>query len=548
VYVLRGLIFLSAVAMTTGCNEDGPVEPPVAPPVNTEPGSTGKCVPFAAGPNIDTCLTSEPQTTATALEGRTPDVSLPFAVDLRAPLDGCLEVHDQGRCAWQVPHAVTASMEARLCQGQSREPYARISEPHLWSWGSGDAAITDCQSGWLASGALEAVKKGTRAGGWLVGASAWPYADAAATMEAARPGPATLLADGLYGNNRGHVLQVPGHDVTALKVALSRNDTVVYAVPVHKDSGWVCTSTSGDGCRAPAAPSPAPADDCRCSCADAGSGCVECASEPHCVLGYHSLLVVGYDDTDDGTIEVLNSWSAEWGDGGYGKLSYEFITKHGLGGDYANAIDTKCTPDCTNKLCGSDGCYGSCGGCPPLEACSAAFTCESAIPGVPTGVNQFLDLADFDAILQTGMQIHTGLSPPQIAGTYIISSPQITFDDQGANLPIIPYEWSFRNQDLDGTLLVDFRSQDGSDRATGVGGFVSGANNCFSVFVAFEGSIRGCDYITPNIVTGCLEANGIREWTLGFLMKSKVGSTCNQLVPVGHRRVVRERDGFAERR
>jgi hypothetical protein len=35
-----------------------------------------------------------------------------------------------------------------------------------------------------------------------------------------------------------------------------------------------------------------------------------------------------------------------------------------------------CMPDCTGKVCGSDGCGGSCGGCPSTQACSAAGQCE----------------------------------------------------------------------------------------------------------------------------------------------------------------------------
>lgn len=40
--------------------------------------------------------------------------------------------------------------------------------------------------------------------------------------------------------------------------------------------------------------------------------------------GYHALCVVGYDDSAN-KIKFKNSWTEDWGNGGYGYLSYDFI-------------------------------------------------------------------------------------------------------------------------------------------------------------------------------------------------------------------------------
>lgn len=46
-------------------------------------------------------------------------------------------------------------------------------------------------------------------------------------------------------------------------------------------------------------------------------------------LGLHELLVVGFEDNPaqpgGGTFTVRNSWGTEWGDGGYGKVSYAYV-------------------------------------------------------------------------------------------------------------------------------------------------------------------------------------------------------------------------------
>lgn len=46
-------------------------------------------------------------------------------------------------------------------------------------------------------------------------------------------------------------------------------------------------------------------------------------------------------------------------------------------GSGGTTITPACTPLCTNKTCGSDGCEGTCGGCPPAQMCGANGTCQT---------------------------------------------------------------------------------------------------------------------------------------------------------------------------
>jgi len=55
----------------------------------------------------------------------------------------------------------------------------------------------------------------------------------------------------------------------------------------------------------------------------------------------------------------------------------------GNGGDE----DAGCTPDCTDKECGSDGCDGTCGDCADGETCSAAGKCEPTVTDPCEGKN-----------------------------------------------------------------------------------------------------------------------------------------------------------------
>ncbi len=50
-------------------------------------------------------------------------------------------------------------------------------------------------------------------------------------------------------------------------------------------------------------------------------------------LGGHAVLAVGYDDSDQ-TFWVRNSWGTGWGQSGYCKMPYSYLTSSGLASDF----------------------------------------------------------------------------------------------------------------------------------------------------------------------------------------------------------------------
>jgi C1A family cysteine protease len=65
----------------------------------------------------------------------------------------------------------------------------------------------------------------------------------------------------------------------------------------------------------------------------ADTGIVPMPSKRESVLGGHSVLVVGYRDSDSRFI-CKNSWSASWGDKGYFYMPYAYLQDSGLSSDF----------------------------------------------------------------------------------------------------------------------------------------------------------------------------------------------------------------------
>jgi C1A family cysteine protease len=62
------------------------------------------------------------------------------------------------------------------------------------------------------------------------------------------------------------------------------------------------------------------------------------------VEGGHAIVAVGYDDKkiigkDTGALLIRNSWSALWGDKGYGWLPYSYV-QQGLAVDFWTLVDS----------------------------------------------------------------------------------------------------------------------------------------------------------------------------------------------------------------
>ncbi|MDP3973757.1 MAG: hypothetical protein Q8P92_02905 [Candidatus Daviesbacteria bacterium] len=174
-----------------------------------------------------------------------------------------------------------------------------------------------------------------------------------------------------------------------------------------------------------------------------------------------------------------------------------------------------------------------------------------SIKDVPNPVNEFLNNNDIKEYEEVGMKIYTGNNPPNIEGLYKSDSLVIFYDKpfEDAAPPgveVTNYNHQFYDQESDGTIKLSRKSVEGDDEGVGMGGFISGDNNCFSIFVNVEDQFDQCNINEATIYSACKTEEGLEQLQVGFITKEKIGPGCGETVPVGHLRIIVEDDGLTE--
>ena len=68
-----------------------------------------------------------------------------------------------------------------------------------------------------------------------------------------------------------------------------------------------------------------------------------------------------------------------------------------------------CTPNCTDKECGDDGCGGSCGTCPTGETCNNSGTCVAGSTSkADVDGNGTVNMADYSLFVQDYLKFKKG--------------------------------------------------------------------------------------------------------------------------------------------
>lgn len=175
------------------------------------------------------------------------------------------------------------------------------------------------------------------------------------------------------------------------------------------------------------------------------------------------------------------------------------------------------------------------------------------IRGVPKEVNQFLQLQDVKKLSEQGFTTYTGNNPPNIEGAYLSNDMTVTYDPgtvEGSYVvgdKMDPYTYTFSNQTANGTLGLHYISTNDQSEGT-IDAFISGQNDCFTIYSDGQGQLGECKYVIPMLVSACVGKTGLTSFKEAILAKSKEGPTCeSEVMPIGYFRTFEEKDGSVEK-
>ena len=147
---------------------------------------------------------------------------------------------------------------------------------------------------------------------------------------------------------------------------------------------------------------------------------------------------------------------------------------------------------------------------------------------------------------ELGITINGGNNPPNIEGTYFIS-PYILVKSNFAD----GFDPGYRFADM----LMTFSKQDnakltvvcdyinGPGTGNGLGSFITGNGNKFSVYTEISGTLSGYTFKSVEIYSGEITPSGIKGFYDAFIVTKEAPSTIKR----GQGRLIYDSDGFSER-
>lgn len=155
-----------------------------------------------------------------------------------------------------------------------------------------------------------------------------------------------------------------------------------------------------------------------------------------------------------------------------------------------------------------------------------------------------------DEMERLGMPINGGANPPTIEATYLASPYILKSSNRSEDVPgmsFADYKVTFSGQNNDDlTIMVGY--ENGPESGSGIGSFVVGEGNKFSVFVEIN-SVHsgGTTAKSIQVISGNLVNEGIEDFYLANFMLDDNDDPQDVWIEIGEGRVIYDQDGISER-
>jgi hypothetical protein len=169
--------------------------------------------------------------------------------------------------------------------------------------------------------------------------------------------------------------------------------------------------------------------------------------------------------------------------------------------------------------------------------------------GLTAEINNLVPESILNVMVSLGMPVNGGGTPPNIAASYLASP----FVLKESNIPndfpgfvFANYRVTFYDQNSD-NLSIKMNYLNGPESGTGLGGYIVGTNNSFTVFAEVNSTYSGYEARLVQVISGTLTPTGIEDFYYANFMLDNFGNPGGVWIGNGEGRVIYDSDGFSEK-
>lgn len=182
--------------------------------------------------------------------------------------------------------------------------------------------------------------------------------------------------------------------------------------------------------------------------------------------------------------------------------------------------------------------------------------------GTEDDIIDFLTEDAYQGLLDLGINVNTGNTPPDVVGSYLISPNVLkatNIPDDGFDIGdgFFDKRISFFSQDND-DLSIEYNGAqidpegNVTSTETGTESFITGSGNNFTIIIRTSGVNQTGSGNTVSItnglaISGTISEEGILNVESGFIIIEKSGDTEDELIDEGEGRLFEDQDGLTER-
>lgn len=170
--------------------------------------------------------------------------------------------------------------------------------------------------------------------------------------------------------------------------------------------------------------------------------------------------------------------------------------------------------------------------------------------GLTQQINQLIPDSILTKMVTLGMVINRGETPPSLAGSFfatpfILKASNVP-NDFGIGYAFADYNVLFYEQNNDNlTIKVDYFN--GPESGSGLGGFIVGTGNNFTVFAEVNSTYAGYSAKMVHVISGTLTATGIQNLYFANFMLDNNDNPGGVWIGEGTGRIIYDSDGQSPR-